>query len=115
LGGTIQEQNKDYWTPDNLDAKFPRLAFNETNNEKNSSFWMKDASYLRLKNIQIGYTLPKNLINKASIQRLRVYVSGQNLLTFDKFWDGYDVESPVGVGNQYPQVKLFTMGLDVKF
>lgn len=115
LGGTIQEQNKDYWTLDNQDAKFPRLAFNETNNEKNSSFWMKDASYLRLKNIQIGYSLPKKLINKASIQRLRIYVSGQNLLTFDKFWDGYDVESPVGVGNQYPQVKLFTMGLDVKF
>ena len=115
LGGTIQEQNTDYWTPDNQDAKFPRLAFNETNNEKNSSFWMKDASYLRLKNIQLGYSLPKSLINKASIQRLRVYVSGQNLLTFDRFWDGYDVESPVGVGNQYPQVKLFTMGLDVKF
>ena len=115
LGGTIQEQNKDFWTPDNLDAKFPRLAFNEPNNEKNSSFWMKNASYLRLKNIQIGYSLPKSLIKKASIQRLRIYVSGQNLLTFDKFWDGYDVESPVGVGNQYPQVKLFTMGLDVKF
>lgn len=115
LGGTIQEQNKDYWTPDNLDAKFPRLAFNEPNNEKNSSFWMKDASYIRLKNLQIGYTLPKSLISKASIQRLRVYVSGQNLLTIDRFWDGYDVESPVGSGNQYPQVKLFTMGLDVKF
>jgi len=115
LGGTIQEQNKDYWTPDNLDAKFPRLAFNEPNNEKNSSFWMKDASYLRLKNIQIGYSLPKILLDKVSIQKLRIYVSGQNLLTFDRFWDGYDVESPVGVGNHYPQVKLFTMGLDVKF
>jgi TonB-linked SusC/RagA family outer membrane protein len=115
LGGTIQEQNKDYWTPDNPDAKFPRLAFNEPNNEKNSSFWMKDASYLRLKNIQVGYSLPKSLIDKVSIQKLRIYVSGQNLLTFDRFWDGYDVESPVGVGNHYPQVKLFTMGLDVKF
>lgn len=115
LGGTIQEQNKDYWTPDNLGAKFPRLAFNEPNNEKNSSFWVKDASYIRLKNIQIGYSLPKNLINKVSIQKLRVYISGQNLLTFDRFWDGYDVESPVGTGNHYPQVALYTMGLDVKF
>jgi len=115
LGGTIQEQNTDYWTPDNLAAKFPRLAFNEPNNEKNSSFWMKDASYIRLKNIQLGYSLPKKLINKLAIQKLRIYVSGQNLLTFDRFWDGYDVESPVGTGNNYPQVKLFTMGLDVKF
>lgn len=64
LGGTMQEQDKDYWTPENPDAKFPRLAFNEPNNQKNSSFWMKNASYLRLKNIQLGYTLPKSFLSK---------------------------------------------------
>jgi hypothetical protein len=56
LGGTILEPNKDRWTPETPNAKYPRLAFGESNNEQNSSFWMKDASYVRLKNVQIGYT-----------------------------------------------------------
>ena len=115
MGGTVQEQHKDHWTPDNTDAKFPRFAFNEINNEQNSSFWMKDASYLRLKNIQVGYSLPKSVLQKVSIQNLRIYVSGQNLFTFDKFWDGYDVEAPVSDGGWYPQLKIYSVGLDVKF
>ena len=115
LGGTAMEMHKDRWTPDNRNAAFPRLAFNQTNNQQQSTFWMKDASYLRLKNFQIGYTFPKSLMNKIFIQNLRVYVSGQNLLTFDKFWDGYDVEAPIGRGSFYPQVKLYSIGLDVKF
>lgn len=116
LGGTAMEMHKDRWTPDNRDAAFPRLAFNQTNNEQNSTFWMKDASYLRLKNIQLGYTFPKSILNKTFLKDLRLYVSGQNILTlFDHFWDGYDVEAPVGRGSFYPQVKLYTLGIDVKF
>lgn len=115
MGGTALEMHKDYWTPENLNATFPRLAFNETNNEKNSSFWMKSAAYLRLKNIQIGYSLPKSLLKKSSLSSIRLYVSGQNLLTIDDFWDGYDVESPVGIGSHFPQVKLYSIGFDVKF
>ena len=115
LGGTALDMHKDRWTPENQDAAFPRLAFNQTNNQQNSTFWMKNAAYLRLKNIQLGYSFPKTLINKASLKGLRIYVSGQNLLTFDKFWDGYDVEAPVGRGSFYPQVKMYSVGLDVKF
>ncbi|MDP2338301.1 MAG: TonB-dependent receptor [Bacteroidota bacterium] len=115
MGGTVQEQHKDRWTPDNRDAMFPRFAFNETNNEQTSSFWMRDASYVRLKNIQLGYTLPKRIMNKIKAQQLRIYFSGQNLLTLDNFWDGYDVEAPVGNGGYYPQVKTYSFGLDVKF
>jgi TonB-linked SusC/RagA family outer membrane protein len=114
-GGTVQEQHKDRWTPDNQNATFPRLAFNQTNNTKISSFWMKDASYMRLKNIQLGYSIPKNVISKARIESLRIYVSGQNLLTLDNFWDGYDVEAAVGTGGYYPQQKTYCIGLDVKF
>lgn len=114
-GGTVQEQHKDYWTPENTDAKFARLAFGESNNEKNSSFWLKKASYLRLKNLQLGYTIPRSFTQKVKIQALRVYVSGRNLVSWDNFWDGYDVEIPVGTANQYPQVKVFTVGLDVNF
>jgi len=115
MGGTVQEQHKDRWTPDNRDASFPRFAFNETNNEQTSSFWMRDASYVRLKNIQLGYTLPKWIMKKINAQQVRIYVSGQNLFTLDNFWDGYDVEAPVGNGGFYPQVKTYSMGLDIKF
>ena len=114
-GGTVQEQHKDHWTPENPNAAFPRLAFSEVNNEKNSSFWMKDAAYLRLKNLQLGYTLPASIVGKMGMQTLRLFVSGQNLFTKDKFWNGYDVESPVGIGNAYPQVKLYSFGLNANF
>lgn len=114
-GGTVQEQHKDRWTPENPDAKFPRLAFNETNNTRISSFWMKNAAYLRLKNIQLGYTLPKSFCKKIFLEDVRFYVSGQNLLTFDKFWKGYDVEAPVGDGGYYPQQKTYMLGVNVNF
>jgi TonB-linked SusC/RagA family outer membrane protein len=114
-GGTVHEQHKDNWSPDNPDAAFPRLAFSETNNEKNSSFWLKDASYLRLKNVQLSYVIPARIIRKAGIDNLRLYVSGQNLHSWDNFWEGYDVEAPVGTGNVYPQVKIYSFGLNVNF
>jgi hypothetical protein len=114
-GGTVQEQHKDRWSPDNTDAKFPRFAFNETNNTRISTFWMKNAAYLRLKNIQLGYTLPAALVSKVHLLDVRFYVSAQNLLTLDNFWDGYDVEAPVGDGGYYPQQKTFSFGLDIKF
>lgn len=115
LGGTIREENKDRWTPDNPTAKYPRLAFGESNNEQASTFWLKDASYLRIKNVQIGYTLPANVIKKLSISRLRVFANGSNVASFDRFLSGYDVEAPVGPGNIYPQVKLYSFGLEVTF
>lgn len=115
-GGTAHEMHKDYWTPENPNAQFPRLTYNDNgNNYQPSSFWMKNAAYARLKNIQLGYSLPVSLINKWGMNAVKVYVSGQNMLTRDKFWKGYDVETPVGTGNAYPQVKVYTVGLDIKF
>lgn len=115
-GGTAHEQHKDYWTAENPNALFPRLTYNDGgNNYLPSSFWMKNAAYLRLKNIQLGYTLPVSLISKWGMNALKVYVGAQNLLTRDRFWKGYDVETPVGTGNAYPQVKVYTVGLDLKF
>jgi len=115
-GGTAHEIHKDYWTPENPNAQFPRLTYNDGgNNYLPSSFWMKNAAYLRLKNVQLGYSLPLSLIGKWGVNAVKVYVGGQNLLTRDKFWKGYDVETPVGTGNLYPQVKVYTVGLDIKF
>lgn len=113
-GSTIQENQKDSWRPDNTHAEFPRLAFNESNNVQTSSFWLKNASYLRIKNIQLGYNFPQSLL-KNKIQKLRIYASGQNMFTFDKFWPGFDVEAPVGNAGWYPQMKVYTVGIDVRF
>jgi len=115
LGGTIREENKDRWSPENPGAKYPRLAFGESNNEQASSFWMRDASYLRIKNVQIGYTLPASVIKKLSINRLRVFANGSNVASFDRFLNGYDVEAPIGSGSVYPQVKLYSFGLEATF
>lgn len=115
-GASAYEIHKDYWTTDNTDAAFPRLTFGDAgNNYQHSSFWMKDASYLRLKNLQIGYNFPAATLKKVGLQEARFYVNGQNIFTLDKFWDGYDVETPVGTGTNYPQVKVYSAGIEVKF
>lgn len=116
-GGSMPEIGKDYWTPENRDAMFPRLAFNNSNNQQSSSFWIKDAAYLRLKNLQLGYTIPKNIISKIGISNLRLYVSQDNMFTISKFWKYFDVESPVlsGYGNFYPIMRTTTIGIDLSF
>jgi TonB-linked SusC/RagA family outer membrane protein len=117
-GGTAYEFQKNRWTVENQNANavFPRFAFGEVNNTQNSSYWMKSAAYLRMKNIQIGYSLPKAWLNSAKIQSLRIYASGENLFTIDDFWPGWDPEIPAGsAGAYYPQMKMFNLGLNVKF
>lgn len=115
-GASAYEQHKDYWTPDNRNATFPRLTWGDAgNNYQHSSFWMRNASYLRLKNLQLGYNLPASFLNKMRIQQARLYVNGQNLFTIDRFWDGFDVETPVGTGTNYPMVKIYTVGVDLRF
>ena len=116
-GGSMPEIGKDYWTPENRDAQFPRLAFNNSNNQQNSSFWIKDASYLRLKNIQFGYTLPSNITSKVGISNLRFYISTDNVFTISNFWKSFDVEAPVltGYGQFYPIMRTTTFGVDLTF
>ena len=116
-GGSMPEIGKDYWTPENREAKFPRLAFNNSNNQQNSSFWIKDAAYLRLKNVQFGYTIPETFLSKIGISNLRFYVSTDNVFTISKFWKYFDVESPVlsGYGNFYPIMRTTTIGIDLRF
>jgi TonB-linked SusC/RagA family outer membrane protein len=114
-GSTALEMHKDYWTADNPNASFPSLSFNDSNNYQNSTFWLKDASYVRLKNIQLGYTLPQHFLDKINVDRLRFFITGENLLTFDNFWEGFDVESPVGEGTHYPQQKSYSFGINLSF
>lgn len=117
-GGTAYEFQKSRWTLENPNpnAVFPRFTFGENNNSQNSDYWMKSAAYLRMKNLQFGYTLPRNVLSKVKIQSLRLYVSGENLFTVDNFWPGWDPEiSANNNGSYYPQVKVFNVGLNVKF
>ncbi len=105
------------WTPENTNAEYPRLSVNKAsyaNNGLLSDFWKRDGSYLRLKNATIGYTFPAKLLNKAKIDRLRIYVTGTNLLTFTQF-KYIDPESTNVVTGYYPQQRTFSFGVDLSF
>ena len=116
-GGSMPDIGKVYWTPENRDAQFPRLAFNNSNNQQASTFWKKDASYIRLKNFQVGYTIPKNYTSKIGISNLRFYASVDNVFTISKFWKYFDVESPIisGYGSFYPIMRTPTVGVNITF
>ncbi|HEY8957900.1 MAG TPA: SusC/RagA family TonB-linked outer membrane protein, partial [Chitinophaga sp.] len=114
-GSNPQPIHLDRWTPQNPNASYPRLAYGYSYNQRLSTFWLEDASYLRLKNIQVGYTLPAGLTEKLRIDRLRLYFSADNLFTSTRFFYGYDPETPVSSGGFYPQVKTFVFGLNINF
>lgn len=97
-------------------ATYPRLSLegeNTNNMAPNSSFWLRDASYLRLKSIELGYTLPAKAVRSLHLENLRIYATGYNLLTFDKV-DVIDPESPGG-GVAYPIQRIINMGVRVQF
>jgi TonB-linked SusC/RagA family outer membrane protein len=111
------EYYNDHWTPDNQDAKYP-IAWPSpvANMTQASDFWQRNATYLRLKNVQLGYTLPASVLNTLKIKSVRVYIAGQNLLTISglKFMDP---ESPYNFtdGTGYPTMKSYTIGANVTF
>ena len=95
---------------------YPRTLITQTHNKEMNSFLTLNASYLRMKNVQLGYTLPKSILNKVSLNRARVYVSGQNLLTITNFLKDIDPEIPNGnAGSNFPQIAIYTFGLDITF
>jgi TonB dependent receptor. len=109
-----QEIHLDRWTPENPDASYPRFVYMRTHNTRLSSYWIEDASYLRLKNIQLGYSLPKRWLEGSKLGKVRVYASADNLFTKTDFFYGYDPEVPTGnSGGYYPQVKTFVFGINV--
>lgn len=100
---------------DNTDAVYPRLSDGaNTNNQQKSTARMYDGSYMRLKNVEIGYTLPKEWLKKIYSRNLRIYVSAVNLLTFSKF-DLWDPELGSGQGMGYPPNRIFNVGLNISF
>ncbi len=112
---TAFSYHKDSWRPDNPNASYPRLTDGINNNQVNSSYWVRDGSYLRLKNVTLGYTLPKGINESLGLKSLRIYISGQNLLTKSNYFPGFDPESNNNNGEFYPVMKTYTVGLNVKF
>jgi hypothetical protein len=117
----------DPWTPTNTGAKDPRLGTEvndpgiSSNNYANSSRWLENASYGRIRNIELGYNLPQDLLKKVNVASARVYVSGQNLVTFTGY-KGLDPEVP-GSGVQlrgfdngnWPASRIISFGVQCEF
>lgn len=103
----------------NTDAYYPRPLWKEgQKNRQVQTRYLQDASYIRLKNVQLGYTLPATLTQKINIQKLRFYISGENLLTFTKMADMFDPETVGGGsnnGNAYPLSRTISVGMNLTF
>lgn len=115
-GNILTDVVGNYWQlgkNEDVNAKYPRLTYGKnSNNNRESTFWLRDGSYLRLKNVEIGYTLPKSLTSRINIQNVRVYVMGTNLLTFSDF-KLWDPELGSSNGQQYPLSRTFTLGMTI--
>ena len=115
---SLLDIHKDYWTPQNPNATFPRLLAgggSYTNNFRASDWYIRSAAFFRLKNINLGYKLPANIVNKAKIAAVRVFVSTQNLFTITKAFNGFDPEIDNANGEFYPVMRTYTAGLNITF
>ncbi|HMR17922.1 MAG TPA: TonB-dependent receptor, partial [Sphingobacterium sp.] len=118
-----------YWTPENPDAYFPRLRAYEALSTDRSlgatqTRYLQDASYLRLKNVTVGYSLPQSVVSKVKMQGVRVFFSGENLYEWTKLSKAFDPEGinddteggrSNGQGFVYPMMRTFTFGLEINF
>jgi len=114
LGSNKGTRVLDAWSTTNTGSSIPALSFSDLNNEKRfSSYYIESGSYLKLRNLQLGYSLPASMIKKLRLDKTRVYVSGQNLMTLSsKKFTGLDPENP-NLG--YPISTTFTVGLNIGF
>ena len=114
---SLLDIQKDSWRTDNTDALFPRLLPSGFggNNFQVSDWWIRSAAYFRLKNVNLGYTIPASVLKKAKISSIRLFVSGQNLFTITKAWNGFDPEINNANAEFYPVMRTYTAGLNVNF
>ena len=121
LTGNWQTKALGRWTGEGSSNSFPRLVQNDPNKNftNPSDFYLEDGDYFRIKVLQLGYSLPASLIRKAGLQKARIYVMSENLLTFTKY-SGYDPEIGGGAGagidrGIYPQARSFMLGINLGF
>ena len=115
--GPLFDYHLDRWTASNTGGSYPRLTMGaeSTNNTYRSDFWLENGAYIRLKNVQLGYTIPAKFTRKIKIEHLRVYTSVQNALTFSKMRGGWDPEVSQNNASVYPVARIVSLGLNVKF
>ena len=117
--GSLRREGFDHWSsrnPENQDVLFPRLHTEEfSHNKLNSTWWYRDASFLRLKNIELGYTFNKEMLRKMAIQNARIYVQGNNIAVWDHIgmWD--PELGSAGSGIKYPINMTWTLGVEFGF
>jgi hypothetical protein len=117
--GRYLERHNTRWTLERYnngeEILYPRLSSAENkHNHRNNSFYQEKGDYVRLKNFEIGYNVPKKSLNKFGLSKLRLFASGTNLLTID-YIKVMDPESNSGSGTSYPQMKLWSLGLNLQF
>ncbi len=114
---SLAEVVENRYRPGSMDSKYPWLPTLGTESEVSglhSTFWLKDASYVRLKTLELSYTIPEKLLSKVKISGMRVYLNGNNLITWDKLkW--VDPENTDQSGQFYPQSKIYNLGINVSF
>jgi TonB-linked SusC/RagA family outer membrane protein len=117
-GTNFGTRTLDAWSPTNTGSTIPMLTLTDTNNEgRYSSYFIENGSYLKLRNLQLGYTIPKNKLDFLKISKARIYIQGQNLLTVkdNKGSDKYTGVDPENPNFAYPIARSFTLGLNVTF
>lgn len=117
FAASVLEQHKDYWRPDNQNAAFPRLLPSGfgANNYLLSSQWIRSAAYFRIKNVNLGYTIPATVLSRVKLRSIRVFVAGSNLFTVTNAWKGFDPEITGADAEFYPLMRTWTAGLNVNF
>jgi hypothetical protein len=119
IGNYLKYSYDNRWSIDNPSSEHPRLAsrgdtYFTGGSYGNNTYYLFNKNYLRLKNIELGYNLPENILNKAKISNLRVFVNGLNVFTIDKI-KVYDPEATVESGVYYPQARVINAGLTLTF
>lgn len=116
-GGNVQKWQKEgMWQDGQINAAYPRLFIASTNNTTPSSFWVQNAAYLRLKNLQLGYTLPRRFLMSSFINNVRFYISGHNIFTIHHMPKGNDPEQlEFNADRTMPIVKTYSFGFNLNF
>lgn len=117
IGNFLQSFAEDRWTPTNVDAPGPR-TFNRGNEywvARGNTFWLRETDYIRLKNVELGYSIPSRYAGRVGVQNFRVYINAFNLFTYSPDMKEFDPELGTGSGQGYPLQKIINFGLSVNF
>ncbi len=120
IGNFLEWSYINRWSIDNPSSENPRLSnrgatyYTDSNNALNNTYWVRSNNYIRLKNVELGYSLPASWSSKLALKDVRIYVNGLNLITLDKI-KIWDPESANSSGQYYPQAKVFNTGIKVTF